>query len=142
MKVRRARSSGFEAGAARAASVLLMLVGLALAGPAARCARESRPFWTLFWSLSAAALVGFGATTLLYLSRRLAPPAKDVLRPLLLLGSLAAAIAGVGRALDALVLWRHTGDLEAFAILVGLVLAVQGSLTFRLVERVRLAAVR
>jgi hypothetical protein len=135
MSVRSERSSGLEASVTRAASVLLIMAGLVLGYPAVQFAQESRLFWTVFWGLGALAFAGFGVATLLYLSRRLTAPARALLRPVLLLGSIAAALAGAGWALDTLVRWQHTGDLEVYRVMLGLVLALQGSLTFLAVER-------
>jgi hypothetical protein len=142
MSVRTERSSGLEVSVTRAASVLLIMAGLVLGYPAVQFAQASRLFWAVFWGLGALAFVGFGVATLLYLSRRLAPPRRALLRPVLLLGSIAAALAGAGWALDTLVRWQHSGDLEAYGVVLGLVLALQGSLTFLAVERGGPGAVR
>ena len=142
MSVRTERSFGFEASVTRAASVLLIMGGLVLGYPAVQLAQEPRLFWMVFWGLGALVFMGFGVATLLYLSRRLTAPARALLRPMLLLGSIAAALAGAGWALDTLARWQHSGDLEAYGVVLGLVLALQGSLTFLAVERGEPGAVR
>ena len=136
------RQTRLEASVTRTASVLLIAAGLALAHPAVRFARESHVFWMVFWGLGALAFVGFGVATLLFLSGRLSPLARAWLRPMLMLGSIAASFAGAGWVLDALVRWQHGGALEFQGVVPGLVLALQGSLAFLVVERGRPRVVR
>ncbi len=112
-----------------------LLPPAAMSWPALRFSRESQFIWAAFRGLGALAFIAFGAATLLFLSRRLAAPARERLRPALLLGSIGAALAGGGWAFDTLVHWQRSGDLEAYGVVLGAVLAAQGCLTFWSLER-------
>ncbi len=95
------------------------------------------PFWALCWTAAGIAFVAYGVVSLLDLGRRIAAPAMDLMRPLLKLGAIALALTGVAWAVQTEILWQRTGDFEAYGVVIGLIMAVDGAAAFWWLERPR-----
>ena len=61
----------------------------------------------------------------------------ELLRPLLKLGAIALALAGPAWAVDTEIRWQRTGDFEAYGVVIGLIMAVEGAAAFWWLEQPR-----
>jgi hypothetical protein len=118
-------------------SVLLVLAGGNLLFAAWLFSTRHQLFWTSFWAAGGVAFVGWGLMSLLDLAKRIPAPAIDLLRPLLKLGAIVLALAGIAWPILTVIRWRQTGDLEAYGVVIGLIMLAQGVAAYGWLERPR-----
>ena len=118
-------------------STLLILAAGNLFFAAWTFSTRHEPFWVICWTAAGIAFVAYGVVSLLDLGRRIAAPAMELMRPLLKLGAIALALTGVAWAVQTEILWERTGDFEAYGVVIGLIMAVDGTAAFWWLERPR-----
>ncbi len=124
------RSRRLFATALGLSAALLALSALNLLYAAALFWSRHQIFWALFWTLSACGFMAHAAGTGLALSRGVAEPWMELVRPLLKLGAIALALAGAAWAVQTVVRWERTGDFEAYGVVIGLVMVLHGAIAF------------
>jgi hypothetical protein len=120
-------------------SVLLLLAGGNLFFAAWLFATRHQAFWASFWAVGGTALVAYALLSLLDLEQLIAAPAMALLRPLLRLGAVALALAGAAWPVMTVIRWRQTGDLEAYGVVIGLIMLAHGIAAFVWLARPRAA---
>ncbi|HEY2956064.1 MAG TPA: hypothetical protein VGK89_12540 [Candidatus Eisenbacteria bacterium] len=131
------RIARFATAVLGAASVLLVLAAGNLFFAAWLFSTRHQWPLALGWAAAGATFVAYAALILLDLSRRVAATLMSLLRPLLKLGAIALALAGVAWAVDTEVRWQRSGDFEAYGVVIGLVMAVEGAAAFWWLEQPR-----
>jgi hypothetical protein len=111
-------------------SVLLILAAGNLFFAAWLFFARDRQFWAWFWAAGGAVFVSYAAVTMLALARRIPPPMLDVARPVLQLGAGLFALAGAAWPVQTVIRWRQTGDLEAYGVVIGLIMLAEGVAAF------------
>jgi drug/metabolite transporter (DMT)-like permease len=99
---------------------------------------RDRPFWPLFWGAGGAAFLAYGIVTLLALANRIPALAMELVRPVLQLGAILLALVGAAWPVQVVIRWRQTGDLEAYGVVIGLIMLAQGIAAFAWLMRPRL----
>jgi hypothetical protein len=110
--------------------VLLVLAGGNLLFAAWLFSTRHQLFWTSFWAAGGVAFVGWGILSLLELAKKIPAAAMDLMRPLLKLGALVLALFGIAWPIMTVIRWRQTGDLEAYGVVIGLIMLAQGAAAF------------
>lgn len=129
------RFLGLGALASRVSSGLLILVGAVMFYPAHVFWKEGQPVFTALWVGGAMATIAYGTLALLCLLGVLKGSMEELVRPLLKLGAIVIAIAGGAWAVGSVVRWQQTGDLEAYAVVFGALMLLQGTAAFWELER-------
>ena len=84
------------------------------------------PFWVVFWGGNALLFIAYGVVCLLDVASGGAPGPFDAIYPLLKLGAILLALTGAAWPVMTVIRWERTGDLEAYGIVVGLVMLAHG----------------
>jgi hypothetical protein len=120
-------------------SVLLILAAGNLFFAAWLFATRHQTFWASFWAAGGTAFVAYAIVSLLDLAQLVAAPAMELLRPLLKLGAIALVLTGAAWPIMTVIRWRQTGDLEAYGVVIGLIMLAQGVAAYAWLARRRAA---
>jgi len=131
------RIAGLAGGLLGVASVLLVLAAGNLFYAAWTFSTQHQPFWALSWAAAGVAFVAYAALILMGLAHATQPSAMDLLRPLLKLGAIALALVGAAWAVQTGIRWQQSGDFEAYGVVIGLIMAVDGAAAFWWLEQPR-----
>jgi hypothetical protein len=94
-------------------------------------------FWTrhqfpgaMFWGASGIALIAYGSALILELARGPDDPRRGPRRAMLRAAAIVLTIAGVAWAIQTEAHWRTTGEWEAYGVVIGAIMAIEGAAAF------------